>query len=363
MADWKPYGGVDPAQLNGLADQLVAATALLMFVPLAGSLARYTDTGWLFLFNVQITLYTAILFLFLFRKKLDPRIKAGFLVFSYYLIPAFGVYSLGQLKGGIMYLPIAIVIAVFFFGPRFVFFLAVVSFVGLFFVATAYMSGAFTSAITLEIANASLPQWLNYGFSFIAFFVVFSIVMFGYRNILASKVTEIENQRDRIVNLINYDQLTGVGTQVLAAERLSNALEDAEQSGGRGALMLIRLENLEELIDEHGIEEGDRILKEASSRISSLLRPEDLLARAGGSRFLVVMPVMKNTERTEFLAQMIHESMSKPISAVSREVVIECKIGVTIFPSEHLTADQLLQKANTARFNAEKSGLDTVILE
>ncbi len=363
MGEWKPFGGVSPEQLDRLADQLLVASALVMCGPLFGSLARLPDTGWLFIFNVQIFLYAAVLLTFLFRKSIDPRIKAGFLVFAYYLVPASGLYSLGQLKGGIMYLPVAIVIALFFFGPRFVFFLAAISFAGFAFVAESYIAGNLTSAITLEIANSSIPQWMNYGFSFVAFFVIFSVVMFGYRNILAAKVAEIEKQRDRIVNLINYDQLTGVGTQILAIERLSNALEEAQNVGGKGALMLIRLENLEELIDNFGIEEGDRILKEASARISSLLRPEDLLARAGGSRFLIVMPIMKSSDRAEFLAQMIHETMAKPIPAVSREVKLECKIGVTIFPSEHLNAEQLLQKANAARFNAEKSGLDTVILE
>jgi diguanylate cyclase (GGDEF)-like protein len=363
LGEWTPYGGIDPEQLDRLANQLLAATAVLMAGPLAGSLARMDQTGWLFIFNIQILLYSLVLLAFLFRKHVDPRLKAGFLVFAYYMVPVAGIYSLGQLKGGIMYLPIAIVIAVFFFGPRFVFFIALISLTGFVFVANGYLSGELNSAISLEVANTNLPQWVNFGFSFVAFFTIFSIVMFGYRSILASKVSEISMQRDRILNLINYDQLTGVGTQLLATERLSNALEEAQSKGGRGALMLIRLENLDELIDNYGIEEGDRILKEASTRIDSLLRPEDLLARAGGSRFLIVLPVMKTTDRAEFLAQMIHENLSKPIPAVSREVRLHCKIGVTIFPSEHLNAEQLLQKANTARFNAEKSGVDTVILE
>lgn len=366
IGNWQPYGDVEPAELDRLANRLLLATALLMFAPLAGSLARVSDTGWLFIYTFQSVLYGVAVLVFLLRNMIDTRVKAAFLVIAFYLIPALGIYTLGQLKGGIMYLPVAIVISVFFFGPRLVTILAIIGFSGLLYVANGYISGSLSSAISLDVANSSIPQWVNFGFSFFAFFVMFAIVMFGYRNILSLKVSETKQQRDEILQLKNYDQLTGVGTLALALEFLESALEDAKNKGERGALLLIRLENLEEIMDSYGFEAGEEVLKVASSRITSLLRPEDKIARVGGSRFLIIIPLLEGNNRVEFLTQMIHEAITKrlpPIGPNASEIAINCIIGITLFPYQEMTAEQHLQRVNTARYTAEKDGLDTYLLE
>ncbi len=366
LGEWQPYGNVAPEQLDRLANRLLVATALLMFVPLAGSLARLADTGWLFIYTFQSLLYGSTLLIFLVRNLLGTRFKAAYLVVAYYLIPALGIYSLGQLKGGIMYLPIAIVIAVFYFGPRVVALLAVIGISGLAFVAQGFIAGRLNSAISLEVANTSIPQWANFGFSFFAFFVMFAIVMFGYRTILAAKVGETEQQRDEILQLKNYDQLTGVATLPLALDFLETALAAAKEKSVQGALLLVRLENLEQIIDTRGFEAGEQAVQAAGSRLSTLLRPEDLLARVGGSRFLVVIPSLEGSKRVEFLAQMIHEQMAKALVhtlADGDELHLQCKIGITLFPAGDLTAEQFVQRVNTARYHAEKKGLDTFLLE
>lgn len=363
LPDWQPYGNIDPVELDRLANQLLIATVLLMIGPLGGSLARFPDTGWLSIYTIQAILYGLVVLVFLLRNLLDTRIKAGFLVLAYFIVPAMGHYALGQLKGGVMYLPIAIVIAVFFFSPKVVAALALTGFLGLFYIANAFISGDLVSAIPLEVANTSLAQWANYSFSFLAFSVMLGIIMFGYRNILASKVSETEKQRDEILYFKDHDQLTGAATLNLAMEELQAAIQEAEAKGHKGGLLLIRLENLEEIYDQENLDAGESILKLASERIASLMRPEDVLARVGSSRFLVVIPVLKKAGRAEFLAQMILEKFEQPFRADLKDIFVRCRIGITTFSSESLEPEQLLQRANTAWFRANKAHTSTFFLD
>lgn len=363
LPDWKPYGNVDPAELDRLANNLVLATVLVMALPLAGSLSRLPYTGWLPVFALHLLLYATALILFLVRSLIDARIKAGLLIVTYYLVPAIGIYSMGQLKGGIMYLPASIVIAVFFFGPRLVAMLAVVSAIGLFFISKGYISGHLTSAIPLEVANTNVPQWMNFSFSLFAFFVIFSVVMFGYRDILAARLSALERQRDEILKLKNYDQLTGLATLTRATEYLEEMLEEARATNSQGALILVRLDKIEEYVDELGFNTSGDIIKSASHRLASLMRQKDMITYFGGNRFLIVIPELQSKDRVELLAQLIHEAMEKPFRSLERDIIVGCTIGVTRFPADDLTPTQLIQKVGAARFKAEKSGIKTYFLD
>src|ERR1700736_1091128 len=56
------------------------------------------------------------------------------------------------------------------------------------------------------------------------------------------------------------------------------------------AVLMIDVDNLKQVNDAHGHPAGDRVLKQVVGRVTSALRPSDLVARMGGDEFVIVMP-------------------------------------------------------------------------
>jgi two-component system cell cycle response regulator len=56
------------------------------------------------------------------------------------------------------------------------------------------------------------------------------------------------------------------------------------------AVLMIDVDNLKQINDANGHATGDRVLMQVVNRVTSALRPSDLVARMGGDEFAVVMP-------------------------------------------------------------------------
>ena len=363
LSDWKPYGNLDPLEMNALADRMMIMAAILLLFPLSMSVSRATYTGWLPLYNYHIGAYTAALLAALMRRHLDGRIKVFVIIAGCLLVTASGHYSSGLFKGGAYFLPIALVLIAFFYGPKQLTFLFVASITGYIFIAWGFLTDRLTTELTLSEANQNIRYWLNTGFSLTVFFVITSQVLFSYRKLLANKVDEITAQRNAIEQLTNYCQLTGAATRINATKFLDQCLEKAAQQQSEGAILLIVIDNLSEINDQQGYDVGETMLKSTVERLKQLLRPDDFLARVAGSRFLVIIPEVTGQARTDFLADQIKVAMAKPVQNAPVPFSIQCTIGIVTFPYQTLNANQLIFKATEAASIASEKKLDAYHLK
>ncbi|HKM73293.1 MAG TPA: diguanylate cyclase, partial [Stellaceae bacterium] len=91
---------------------------------------------------------------------------------------------------------------------------------------------------------------------------------------------------------LRVDPLTGAfnrGYFDVHAWRLAARCRAARKSL---AVLMLDVDNLKQVNDAHGHAVGDRVLKEIVNRVTSALRPSDLVARMGGDEFAVAMPEM-----------------------------------------------------------------------
>jgi len=182
--------------------------------------------------------------------------------------------------------------------------------------------------------------------------------MFSYRKLLANKVDEVIAQRNAIEQLTNFCQLTGAATLINATKFLDGCLEKAKQQQSEGAILLIVIDNLSEINDQQGYDVGETMLKSAGERLRQLLRPDDLLARVAGNRFLIIIPQVTNEARSEFLADQIKAAMAKTVGNAPVPFSIDCTIGIISFPYETLNSNQLILKATEAASIAAEKKLD-----
>lgn len=169
-------------------------------------------------------------------------------------------------------------------------------------------------------------------------------------------ITEAKHYERRLQHLANHDPLTGLANRTLLHERLETAIAFAQRDNALGALAFLDLDNFKYINDSFGHDTGDIVLKEISSRLSQNVRQEDTVARVGGDEFVLVINDQPGVEDIVDLMERIRSAVSSPVDAAGKEIVPGVSIGVSLFPADGHTADQVMRAADAAMYHAKALG-------
>jgi diguanylate cyclase (GGDEF)-like protein len=176
-----------------------------------------------------------------------------------------------------------------------------------------------------------------------------------YRLKQAIKKKDLESQQE-IWHQANFDFLTNLPNRHLLHNRLDQALERANRSNLPVGLLYIDLDNFKNVNDQSGHTVGDKLLAEAASRISACIRSSDTAARIGGDEFMVIMAELKDINSLEKTCQKILIELEKPFAIDNKVFFISASIGVTLYPKDGHSSEELLVFADQAMYEAKKLG-------
>ncbi|MFD2235010.1 EAL and GGDEF domain-containing protein [Phaeospirillum tilakii] len=174
--------------------------------------------------------------------------------------------------------------------------------------------------------------------------------------VVGRDVTERKLSAARIQHLAHHDSLTELPNRVLFQERLRQALAQARRGGSRLALLFLDLDKFKDINDTLGHAIGDQLLTAVARRLTRCLRETDTVARLGGDEFAVILTNLKDAEGARHVAEAIIASLSEPFRLEDHEVLTSTSIGITLYPDDSETADQLLKNADLAMFQSKADG-------
>ncbi|MDX1551889.1 MAG: bifunctional diguanylate cyclase/phosphodiesterase, partial [Marinobacter sp.] len=122
------------------------------------------------------------------------------------------------------------------------------------------------------------------------------------------------------------------------------------------ALLFIDLDHFKGINDRLGHDAGDQLLKMIAQRVNSCVRQSDTVARIGGDEFTVLLLDTGDRELIHGIASNILSELEKPFKLGENEASISGSIGITLFPEDAGTAQQLLSDADQAMYVAKHSG-------
>jgi diguanylate cyclase (GGDEF)-like protein/PAS domain S-box-containing protein len=152
----------------------------------------------------------------------------------------------------------------------------------------------------------------------------------------------------------SHDGLTGLPARAVALERIESVVGEARGSKGGCALLLIAIDYFSGLTERYGREVADTVVSTLARRLSSWLRPEDLLARYGDEVFLVVAEGLPSAEAGTALTRRLLEATSPPMATSAGPVPVRTSIGVAVWDGDEPSA--WLGHARTALESAKRSG-------
>jgi diguanylate cyclase (GGDEF)-like protein/PAS domain S-box-containing protein len=177
----------------------------------------------------------------------------------------------------------------------------------------------------------------------------------GFLKILRD-VTDTKLAYEKADYLASYDLLTGVANRATFETRLSELLEVAERGSQWLLLFAIDLDRFKEVNDQFGHGTGDTLLKEAAQRLKLACRESDVIARLGGDEFALLQLNPPSVSGGATLAEKLLRELAKPFDIDGHAILISGSIGISVFPTDALSAHDLRTKADLALYQAKKFG-------
>lgn len=169
-------------------------------------------------------------------------------------------------------------------------------------------------------------------------------------------ISERRKFTEHIAFLAKYDGLTGCANRREFIEGLSTAIDACQSNGRKIAVLFIDLDGFKQINDNHGHQVGDSLLKLIAKRFQKTLRDSDLLGRVGGDEFVVSIILDSKGETASHIASRLMESLKEPFIIDDRTLSVGASIGISLYPNDGLTADEVMNEADIAMYQAKVEG-------
>jgi diguanylate cyclase (GGDEF)-like protein len=159
--------------------------------------------------------------------------------------------------------------------------------------------------------------------------------------------------------LANHDPLTNLPNRNLFNERLKQVLDRARRSGEAVGLMFLDLDHFKDVNDTLGHDVGDDLLREVSHRLKACVRAQDTVARLGGDEFALIQVGLNYPADANVQAKRILHALTEPFHIGTHKVFTGASIGITVFPGDTDSAEQLQKNADLSMYLAKEEQRNT----
>ncbi|KWE87694.1 GGDEF domain-containing protein [Burkholderia territorii] len=172
---------------------------------------------------------------------------------------------------------------------------------------------------------------------------------------IRTQVAMLRAKQLELTHLAGHDPLTGLPNRLLFMERLEAAIRHAAAVREGLAVMFVDLDRFKQINDQHGHAAGDRTLVAVAKRLNLVLRSGDMAARLGGDEFIVLISDVRSPDVIGDIASRIQIVMAEQLEFGERHLAVGASIGVSEYPADGASAEELLVKADAAMYAAKAS--------
>ncbi len=173
---------------------------------------------------------------------------------------------------------------------------------------------------------------------------------------VASDVTQLRASQNQIKHLAYHDKLTNLPNRVMLADRLKQAIAQADRLGELLGVCYLDLDGFKGINDRWGHDTGDDVLIQIAQRLQFKIRADDTVARLGGDEFVALVSGARYVEEIEQAVRRMLSAIAQPVKVGHTEAQLTASIGVAIYTEDVSDADMLIRRADQAMYIAKRSG-------
>ncbi len=177
---------------------------------------------------------------------------------------------------------------------------------------------------------------------------------------LASTVNAFKKVEADIRVQAHHDALTGLANRLLLIDRLEQEIAIAKRNNQHLAIIFHDLDKFKPVNDSYGHQMGDLLLKEVAKRLKDCVREVDTVTRIGGDEFVILLPMIEDSQDVIAVAERIHASLLLPFEIKGEIINISTSIGIAMYPEHGQDDTTLLVNADNAMYFAKNSGRNNI---
>ena len=153
---------------------------------------------------------------------------------------------------------------------------------------------------------------------------------------------------ERAEYLANHDNLTGICNLAATKRALNHLAALNVRQRSEGALLRLRLTNIDNLNSVYGFETGDRVLSEFANRLSRIVRTPDVLGRISGSDFALILYGASQADVKAIASRLFFLLENSPVKTPHGSLYGEISIGSTQIGTQAKSAQEALAQSRAA---------------
>jgi len=188
--------------------------------------------------------------------------------------------------------------------------------------------------------------------------------LFGLAVVLLYRVKQTSEEKERQLISKNktlhaaahVDALTKLPNRLALGALLNSAMAQSKRNADLLAVCFLDLDNFKSINDQMGHPSGDSLLVAAAGRMLQVVRSNDAVIRLGGDEFILLLGSIQNEDEMDFLLNRVLDLLGAPFMIDGEFIVITASIGASIYPTDAVTAGDLVDHADRAMYEAKKKG-------
>ncbi|WP_051624074.1 sensor domain-containing protein [Clostridium akagii] len=169
-------------------------------------------------------------------------------------------------------------------------------------------------------------------------------------------ITESKKSEQIIRRMAYYDDLTDLPNRTFFFDKLEKELQIAKEAATKLVVLFLDMDNFKRVNDSLGHSFGDELLKEASVRLKRCMRGSDTVARISGDEFAVLLQNVDDTNGILPIIDGILSVFNETFHIENSSINITSSIGVSVFPDDGSSPDDLIKSADIAMYRAKDLG-------
>jgi diguanylate cyclase (GGDEF)-like protein/PAS domain S-box-containing protein len=162
-----------------------------------------------------------------------------------------------------------------------------------------------------------------------------------------------------------FDTLTNLPNRQMLIQTVGTFLEEHQGQPVCGAMMMLDLDHFKDINDSWGHNVGDQVIKKVGRAVASLVTGGNMLARMSGDEFVLFIPQLSDNISqaawdAQAIAEKVGEAVATPLFLDGREVILTASVGIALLTDASITADRVLQYADTAMYEAKRKGRNSI---
>ena len=188
-----------------------------------------------------------------------------------------------------------------------------------------------------------------------------SSMLLVYQAKRKAQLAEIQliRHNETLQDVAYLDTLTKIPNRLALERLLEAAIARSNENGHMLAVCFLDLDGFKAVNDQLGHQAGDELLIAAAGRTKRAIRETDSVIRLGGDEFVLLLGDLKDPQALSASMKRILDVLAAPFMINEQRVSISASIGVSLYPNDTGSINDLVDHADTAMYEAKSKGKNT----